>query len=85
MPFNIAGEWVPEQTPTKPAQPVKVRKEKRRSSFVTIIMHLPYENAQLKNICSTLKKRFGCGGSVKGDTIELQGDQIDAVKEFLKE
>lgn len=85
MPFNIGGEWVPEQTPPKPTQPVKVRKEKRRSSFVTIIMHLPYENAQLKNICSTLKKRIGCGGSVKGDAIELQGDQIDAVKDFLKE
>ena len=85
MPFTIGGEWIPESSLSKPAQPIKVRKEKRRSAFVTIIMHLPYENSQLKNICSSLKKRLGCGGSVKGSTIELQGDQIDAVNTFLKE
>ena len=72
MPFTIGGEWKQGPSPSKPKQPVKVRKEKRRSSFVTIIQHLPYESPELKNICSALKKKIGCGGSVKGDTIELQ-------------
>lgn len=83
MPFTIGGEWIPEPSTAKPARPVKVFKEKRRSSFVTIIQHLPNESPELKSICSSLKKRIGCGGSVKGDTIELQGDQIEAVKRFL--
>lgn len=85
MPFNIGGEWIPEPAPKKASQPVKVRTEKRGSSTVTVIMHLPYENSQLKNICSSLKKRIGCGGSLKDGIIELQGDQVDVVKQYLKE
>lgn len=85
MPFTIGGEWIPEPSPSQKKQPVKVRKEKRRSSYVTIIMHLPYENAQLKIICSSLKKSLGCGGSVKGETIELQGDQVEAIKPYLRD
>lgn len=85
MPFTLGGEWIPDPAPSKPSKPVKVLKEKRRSSYVTVIMHLPYENAQLKTVCAALKKRLGCGGSVKDDHIELQGDQIDAVKLYFKE
>lgn len=83
MPFTIGGEWVPESS-KKPSKPITLRKEKRRSSYVTIIMHLPNEMGELKKICSELKKELGCGGSVKEETIELQGDQVEAVKKYLK-
>ena len=39
---------------------------KRRLTYVTIILHLPQTLPQLKDLCSTLKQRLGCGGSVKG-------------------
>ena len=85
MPFTISGDWIPETPSAKPSKPIKVLKEKRRSSYVTVIMHIPYENPQLKILCAALKKRLGCGGSVKEEQIELQGDQIDAVKIYFKE
>jgi translation initiation factor 1 len=84
MPFTIAGEWVPPPS-SQPKQPVKILKEKRRSSYVTLILHLPYDDSQLKNLCSTLKQRLGCGGAVKEGRIELQGDQVALVKAHLKE
>ncbi len=84
MPFTIGGDWIPEPSlPIK--QPVKIIKEKRRSSFVTVILHLPQEPNQLKSLCSALKQRLGCGGSIKEGRIELQGDQIELVKIYLKE
>ena len=84
MPFTIDGEWIPPQS-SQPKQPVKVIKEKRRSSYVTIILHLPYDDSQLKSLCSTLKQRLGCGGSLKEGRIELQGDQVQLVKTHLRE
>lgn len=84
MPFTIGGDWISTQS-SAPKQPVKVLKEKRRSSDVTIILNLQKEDSQLKNICSILKQRLGCGGSVKEGRIELQGDQVQSVKTFLKE
>lgn len=85
MPFTIGGEWIPETSPKQPVKPVKVLKQKRRSSIVTVILHLPYDSAQLKMTCTELKKQIGCGGSVKNDCIELQGDQVEFVKQYLKE
>lgn len=85
MPFTIGGEWIPEPTPvTKPKHPVKVVKEKRGSSLVTVILNLPLSLNELKQLCSALKQRLGCGGSVKDNHIELQGDKVQAAKDFLK-
>lgn len=84
MPFTIAGDWVPEKEPIKkPSRPVKVIKERRGQSIVTLILNLPMDESSLKTLCSKLKQQLGCGGSVKEDKIELQGDKIQSVKEFL--
>lgn len=84
MPFTIGGEWIPDQPPAKPKLPIKIIKEKRGSSLVTLIVNLPLPPEELKNLCSTLKKQLGCGGSIKGDHIELQGDKIEGVKDYLQ-
>lgn len=83
MPFTIGGEWIPDPSPSSSKQPVKIIKEKRRAAFVTLILNLPFEEAQLKSLCSALKQRLGCGGSVKEGRLELQGDQVDAVRAYL--
>lgn len=87
MPFTIGGEWIPEQLPASSSakQPVKVIKEKRRGSYVTIILNLSGDESYLKQLCSTLKQRLGCGGSIKEGNIELQGDQVEASKVHLRE
>lgn len=84
MPFTIGGEWVPLPSSKPQQQIVKIIKEKRRASYVTLILHLPQEEAQLKHLCSTLKQQLGCGGSIKEGRIELQGDQVQFIKDYLK-
>lgn len=85
MPFTIGGEWVPEkENKPKPKHPVKVIKERRGNAIVTCILNLPYDPKELKDLCSTLKQRFGCGGNFKDEVIELQGDKVAEVKAFLK-
>jgi len=85
MPFTIGGEWIPEPTPPELKQPIKITKEKRRGSYVTLILHLSKDVSQLKKVCSTIKQQLGCGGSVKDGAIELQGDQIENCKKILRE
>lgn len=56
---------------------VKIRHETagRKNKGVTIIYGLPLSQEQLEKLAMKLKSTFGTGGTVKGHTIELQGDQ----------
>jgi translation initiation factor 1 len=83
MPFTMGGDWIPD-APPKAKQPIKIFKEKRRASYVTIIANLPHARTELKSLCSTLQQRLGCGGAIKEGRIELQGDQVESVKAYLK-
>lgn len=86
MPFTIAGDWIPEPEPiNKPSRPIKIIKERRGQSIVTIILNIPLDSQAIKSLCSKLKQRLGCGGSVKDDKIELQGDKIEQTKVFLQQ
>ena len=38
-----------------------------------------------KKIASELKKRCGCGGSVKNGTIEIQGENRELLKQLLQQ
>ena len=65
---------------------VKVRRETggRRGKTVTTVTGVPLGDAELRALAGRLKKRCGVGGSAKDGTIELQGDQRDAVMEVLR-
>lgn len=56
---------------------VRIRHETmgRRSKGVTIIYNLPLSEEQLETLVRRFKSTFGTGGTVKEQTIELQGDQ----------
>jgi translation initiation factor 1 len=66
---------------------VRVRRETagRRGKAVTTVSDIPLDDAGLRELARTLKKRCGVGGSAKGGVIELQGDHRDAVAEVLRE
>lgn len=86
MPFTIGGEWVPEkEMAKKPTRPIKIIKERRGQSIVTLILNLPLEKENLKQLCSKMKQKWGCGGAIKEDRIEIQGEKISLAKELLKE
>ena len=56
----------------------------RKGKGVSTIEGLDMTPSELKTLCSELKKQCGCGGSVKGFTIEIQGDVRDKLKDILE-
>lgn len=57
----------------------------RRGKGVTVITGLPGNTKALKKTASKLKARCGVGGTVRGRTIEIQGDQRDRLVKMLTE
>lgn len=65
----------------------RVRRETkgRGGKTVTTISGVPLAEEPLKELASVLKKRCGCGGSLKDGVIEIQGDHADLLlAELLK-
>jgi translation initiation factor 1 len=64
---------------------VKLRMEKkgRGGKTVTVVAGLPRSGPLLRDLCQELKRACGTGGTVSEDTIELQGDLRDRVREHL--
>ena len=55
----------------------------RRGKGVTIITGLTGSTDALKTLASRLKAQCGVGGTVKGRTIEIQGDQRNRLIKIL--
>ena len=91
MPFTIGGDWIPtppekkENLTSQSTKPVKVRLLKRGKNIVTVILNLNKEEKEMQEIASGIKKKLGCGGSVKGEEIEIQGDKVALVQSYLKD
>lgn len=84
MPFNIGGEWIPSPSSSKSTQkPVKVRLMKRGKNVVTVILNLQMSQEEQTVLSSNIKKKLGCGGAVKDEGIEIQGDKVNEVMKFL--
>jgi len=64
----------------------KVRRETkgRKGKGVMVISGLGLDNKALKALATKLKKSCGSGGSVVGETIEVQGDKKDTIKQVLE-
>lgn len=56
----------------------------RKGKGVTIIAGLPLSESGLLDLAKKLKQQFGAGGSVKGYTIELQGDHRKQAEDELR-
>lgn len=75
---------VPAGTPAaKPVAPepkgparavVRLERKQRRGKEVTVVEKLGLKPAELEEWCKQLKRAMGCGGTVEGDAIVLQGD-----------
>jgi translation initiation factor 1 len=80
------------QCPPEPAltlppqkQTPRLSKEKRKKGkLVTVIRGLVADGNDLPGLLKQLKSSCGAGGTLQEDSIELQGDQIDRVREALK-
>ncbi len=56
----------------------------RAGKAVVVVSGIPLPGDALKELAKTLKQRCGCGGAVKGDTIEIQGDHRATLKTELE-
>lgn len=57
----------------------------RKGKGVSIITGLDLDDKAIMSLASELKRRTGCGGSVKDGTIEIQGDMREILKNILEQ
>ena len=76
-------EPAPRLAPGK--QTARLSKEKRKKGkVVTVIRGLVESDNDLLTLLKTLKTAIGTGGTLQEDAIEIQGDQLDRVRETLR-
>ncbi|EPK4881569.1 stress response translation initiation inhibitor YciH [Proteus mirabilis] len=77
-----------EQKPTRPAGDGIVRIQRqtsgRKGKGVCVISGIDLDDVALAKLAAELKKKCGCGGSVKEGLIEIQGDKRDLIKSLLE-
>ncbi len=56
----------------------------RGGKAVTLVVGLPDDPALLSELAKSLKKQCACGGTVRGDVIELQSDRREVIREMLE-
>ncbi|OOF58995.1 stress response translation initiation inhibitor YciH [Rodentibacter myodis] len=66
---------------------VRIQKQTsgRKGAGISIITGLDLPDEELKKLAAELKKRCGCGGSVKDGKIEIQGEKRDLLKQLLEQ
>lgn len=64
-------------------QSPRVRRERRRGKWSTVIGELPSETASLKKLLSKFQNSLGVGGGITKGEIVLQGDHRAVVVEQL--
>ena len=65
--------------------PIICKYEKRKGKPITIIEGYTGADKDFKILAKDLKKKFSVGGSLKNNTIIIQGDYRDKIMAFLKE
>ncbi len=57
--------------------------EKRRGKPVTLVGRFYLEDKEKKEVLKLLKKKLACGGAIKDEWLEIQGDVKEKTKEIL--
>lgn len=56
----------------------------RKGKGVCVITGVDLPDAELSKLVAELKKKCGCGGTLKDGVIEIQGDKRDLIKQLLE-
>ncbi len=71
--------------PARLAAKLRMEKKGRAGKTVTVVYDLPQNEAFLKDLSQKLKRACGTGGAVVDDTIELQGELRERVRDILQQ
>lgn len=63
---------------------IKLDKSGRKGKTVTVIGPIPHNPQVIENMARDLKRLCGAGGTWYQKTIEIQGDHVEKVSEYLK-
>jgi translation initiation factor 1 len=80
----------PSRTPSRTTLPadgfVRLQREKkgRGGKTVTIVLGLPGGVSEREAVLKILKQHCGAGGTIEGDTLELQGDHRERLRAKLE-
>lgn len=75
------GVW---ESITKESQTIEIKRIKKKfGKIATLIEGINKKEVNIKDLGKKLKTKFACGGTVKDDKIELQGDHAEKVKKEL--
>ena len=67
-------------------QTAKVAVEKRKKGKqVTVVRGLPASGNDLPELLTRLKTNCGAGGTIKEDTLEIQGNHAERIRQALRE
>jgi translation initiation factor 1 len=72
-----------EPLPARIVAKLRLEKKGRGGKTVTVVYDLPKNAVFLKELAGELKRACGTGGSVADDTVEIQGDHRDRLREVL--
>jgi translation initiation factor 1 len=72
-----------EPVPARLVAKLRLEKKGRGGKAVTVVYDLPRNEPFLRELSQELKKACGTGGAVADNTIELQGEMRERVRELL--
>ena len=78
-----AKKNITEVTPQNCDLKVRLEKKGRGGKSVSIIDEIPHNPVYFKKVLKELKNYCGTGGSLKEGHLEVQGDQLIKIREFL--
>lgn len=68
---------------TKSSQRIRVTTDKKRYGKIVTLVSGFDKTIDIKDTAKKLKSELACGGTVKDDAVELQGDHRKRVKQIL--
>lgn len=72
-----------EAVPGRITAKLRMEKKGRGGKIVTVVYDLPRNSSFLKMLARELKQSCGTGGTVVENTVEIQGEQRDRVRDVL--
>ena len=80
---NPLARAVPDLPPGQQNLKVQASRKGRKGKTVTVISGFQHSSDSLGNLAKQLKAQCGTGGTVKDDTIEIQGDHAQKLVDLL--